>query len=64
MKGKGEGYGVYIVDRQEYKGNFVGFKKDGWGKEKFSNGDSYDGRFREGYPDGKGKYTWNNGTKY
>ena len=30
--GKGEGYGVYIVAGQEYKGNFVNFKKEGWGK--------------------------------
>jgi hypothetical protein len=30
--GKGEGYGVYIVGEQEYKGNFIDFKKEGWGK--------------------------------
>ncbi len=39
--GKGEGYGVYIVGGQEYRGNFSDFKKDGYGREKFINGDVY-----------------------
>ena len=64
VMGKGEGFGTYITNGNEYKGHFVDFKKDGQGREKFTNGDVFEGTFRNGFPEGKGKYVWDNGTRY
>lgn len=38
--------------------------KDGYGKEKFINGDYYQGEYKMGKFHGKGKYIWVNGSVY
>lgn len=38
--------------------------KAGKGKLEYSNGDKYEGNFKEGKFDGKGKYTFNGGDSY
>lgn len=38
--------------------------KHGKGKEKYSNGDEYEGDYVNGKPDGVGEYRWNDGSVY
>jgi len=38
--------------------------KEGFGKDTFANGDTYEGDYKRGKPDGIGIYTWANGSQY
>ena len=43
--------------RQEYRGEFKNDKIEGFGLLVYSNGDIYEGNYRDSKKDGRGKYT-------
>lgn len=53
-----------MTAESEFKGNFMNSKKQGWGREKFKNGDQYCGEFYSDQPHVKGSYIWADGTCY
>jgi hypothetical protein len=56
-------YFIVTLERK-YKGEFANFMKNGWGKEFFPNGDTFEGFYKDGFPHGSGIYNWNDGTSY
>jgi hypothetical protein len=58
------GNGRLETENSKYEGSFEMGKKQGQGKDYFSNGDMYVGFFVDGKLDGKGKYYWKNQQFY
>ena len=60
-----DGNGTYYNEFETYEGNWVNGKRDGFGHQQFSTGNSYEGTFRNGKYHGTGTYIWKKeGRKY
>ena len=71
MVGRAEGMGTltlksmcFAYSERTYKGWFMNFRQQGFGKETFSNGDTFEGIYKNDLPDGKGIYRWKRGSVF
>lgn len=60
------GYGniKFLLDGNEYEGQFKKNLIEGWGVFTWKNGDRYEGQMKNGKMHGKGKFFYNNGNTY
>ena len=59
------GRGLFVWDDGEfYLGYWVNDKREGIGKNRYKNGNIYEGSYKKGKKDGDGIYKWKNGDKY
>jgi len=54
----------FAYSERTYKGWFMNFRQQGFGKETFSNGDTFEGIYKNDLPDGKGIYKWKCGSVF
>lgn len=61
---KGKGKSENIKESTEFIGNWESNKKNGLGKEIYSDGTAFEGNFINGLKQGTGRITFSNGLKY
>jgi hypothetical protein len=59
------GFGTYdYIDRRKYVGILINGKRNGYGILRFTNGDHYEGGFKDDHMNGMGTFFYADGGKY